>query len=265
MHGSSFLRVYSILLIMQLTIKNLVKNFSGTQNVLDDISMSVEGIRAMIILGPSGGGKTTLLRTIAGLESPTSGSIIINGTPIPYDSGVDIDRSDALRKYRMQNGVVFQSFNLLPHLTALHNITLPLIKVHKIEKEQAEEQALSLLEQFALKPHAHKKPHQLSGGQQQRIAISRAMATRPKLLLFDEPTSALDPEFIADVLAMISTAREICDIIIVTHHMGFARKVSDYALFMSDAKIIEHGTPDYVFESSHNPQVRKFFDTILSL
>lgn len=249
---------------MQMEIKNLVKKFD-THKVLDDISMSVEGIRAMVILGPSGGGKTTLLRTIAGLEQPTSGSININGSPIPYAPNTAIDSSDALRKYRMQNGIVFQAFNLLPHLTALHNITLPLIKVHKIDKEQAEDRALSLLEQFSLKAHAHKKPHQLSGGQQQRIAISRAMATQPKLLLFDEPTSALDPEFIADVLDMISTVRGICDIIIVTHHMGFARKASDYTLFMSEANIIEHGSPEYMFESSQNPKVRKFFDTILSL
>jgi len=241
---------------MQIEIRELNKWF-GDHHVLKDISLSIENSHSLVIVGPSGGGKTTLLRLIAGLEPFDSGHMEINGHVLDTEE-------EHLRQYRKHVGMVFQAYNLFPHLTALDNITLPLEKVHGMDHSEAVERAMSLLERFQLAPHVQKKPAQLSGGQQQRIALSRAIAIGPEFLILDEPTSALDPEFTAEVLDMIEELREEdTHLVLVTHEMGFARHVSDYVLFIDDGVIIEEGSPDQVFAASENEKVRKFFDRVL--
>lgn len=241
---------------LDIHLHNIGKSFDGV-SVLRDISVTLEDVQALVIVGPSGGGKTTLLRIIAGLETPTTGHVEINGTRIVYN-----ERS--LRLYRRRVGMVFQSYNLFPHLTALTNITLPLQKVHGMDKDEAEERAVRLLRRFKLAEHAHKRPAQLSGGQKQRIALSRAIAVGPEFLLLDEPTSALDPEFTAEVLDMIEELREEGrQLILVTHEMGFARSVSDYVFFIADGVIAEQGPPHRVFDKPEAPEVKRFFDRVL--
>jgi polar amino acid transport system ATP-binding protein len=209
---------------MKLELRNLTKSY-GSLIVLDKVSLSLEDIHSLVFIGPSGGGKTTLLRLIAGLETPDSGEIIINDLPMKYNSEV------SLREYRKRVGMVFQAFNLFPHLTALKNITLPLVQVHGYEEKKAQEEAIILLERFQLADQAHKKPSQLSGGQKQRIAICRAVAIKPEFLLLDEPTSALDPEYTSEVLDLIGELKqEGMRLILVTHEMGFARQAADYLL-----------------------------------
>ena len=247
---------------MDITIDNLVKQF-GSHTVLDNIQLQVSDVHAVGILGPSGSGKTTLLRVLAGLEKPSSGKIIINNRAIPYETHKAIDNSEHLRNYRRRLGVVFQAFNLFPHLSALNNIIVPLVKVHQWKKERAKEWAMELLQKFSLDTHGHKHPHQLSGGQKQRVAICRAIAASPEFLLFDEPTSALDPDFIVEVLETIKGLKEICDFIIVTHHTGFARNISDYVLFLDQGNILEHGTPKQVYDNASHPQVKNYFDKVL--
>jgi polar amino acid transport system ATP-binding protein len=241
---------------MNIEIEHLNKSF-GTHHVLKDLSLHLENCHSLVIVGPSGGGKTTLLRVIAGLEQADSGSIVVNGRRVESDE-------NALREYRKHVGMVFQAYNLFPHLTALENITLPLEKVHGRSPAEARETALALLERFQLSDHHHKKPAQLSGGQKQRIALSRAIAIAPEFLVLDEPTSALDPEFTAEVLDMIEELREEDKhLILVTHEMGFARHVSDYVLFIDDGIVLEEGPPEAVFENPVNPKVGKFFDRVL--
>lgn len=226
--------------------------------VLSDVSISVHDRHAITIIGPSGGGKTTLLRLLAGLEHPSGGTIEVNGYKVEQDER-------ALRDYRKSIGMVFQSYNLFPHLTALRNITLPLEQVHGYTARQAEERAHALLKRFQLEQHAHKRPSQLSGGQKQRIALSRAMAINPQFLVLDEPTSALDPELTAEVLDMIIELRhEDTDLVLVTHHMGFARSVGDHILFVADGEIKDSGSPEEVFRGSHEPDVQRFLDRILA-
>ncbi|MGI9255556.1 MAG: amino acid ABC transporter ATP-binding protein, partial [Salinispira sp.] len=185
---------------MELHLHNLTKIY-GDHLVLNNIHLDLKDIHSLVIIGPSGGGKTTLLRILAGLEIPTHGTIKINQHEIQY-------REEYLRTYRSAIGMVFQAYNLFPHLTALQNITLPLTKVHNFTTEEAEERAITLLKRFQLEEHSHKKPSQLSGGQKQRIAISRAVAIEPEILMLDEPTSALDPEFTAEVLDLVE---ELCE------------------------------------------------------
>ncbi|MFW6228147.1 MAG: amino acid ABC transporter ATP-binding protein [Alkalispirochaeta sp.] len=241
---------------MQIEIRGLNKWF-GDHHVLKDISLSIENTHSLVIVGPSGGGKTTLLRLIAGLEPFDSGYLEINRHVLDTEE-------EHLRLYRKHVGMVFQAYNLFPHLTALENITLPLEKVHGLRHVEAEERAMSLLQRFQLAPHVHKKPAQLSGGQQQRIALSRAIAISPEFLILDEPTSALDPEFTAEVLDMIEELREEdVHLVLVTHEMGFARHLSDYVLFIDDGVIIEEGSPERVFVAPEDEKVRKFFDRVL--
>lgn len=241
---------------MQITIEGLNKSF-GSHHVLKDISLQLEDCHSLVIVGPSGGGKTTLLRVIAGLEQADSGYLEVNGRPVEFDE-------HALREYRKHVGMVFQAYNLFPHLTALQNITLPLEKVHGHKPAYAREVAMSLLSRFQLADHVHKKPAQLSGGQKQRIALSRAIAIAPEFLVLDEPTSALDPEFTGEVLDMIEELREEDKhLILVTHEMGFARHVSDYVIFIDDGVIIEEGPPSRVFEHPRHAKVIKFFDRVL--
>jgi polar amino acid transport system ATP-binding protein len=240
---------------MQISIDNVSKSYDGVR-VLSDVHLDVH-THAMTIVGPSGGGKTTLLGIIAGLVQPDGGTVIVNGHHVVY-------REELLREYRKGVGMVFQFYNLFPHLTAMQNITLPLEKVHGLSPREATGRAETLLERFKLVDHAHKRPGQLSGGQKQRIALSRAIAINPQFLILDEPTSALDPEFTAEVLDMIRELRsEDTHLILVTHHMGFARSVSDYVVFVADGRIAEQGPPARVFDNPEDEQVRRFLDRIL--
>jgi len=241
---------------MKLELDNLTKSF-GPLTVLDKVSLKLEDVHSLVFIGPSGGGKTTLLRLIAGLERPEGGEIRINGHAVDFHSEV------SLREYRKRIGMVFQSYNLFPHLNALRNITLPLVKVHGYDEIRAEEEAIKLLDRFRLVDQAHKKPAQLSGGQKQRIAICRAAAIHPEFLLLDEPTSALDPEYTSEVLDLIGELHdEDMRLILVTHEMGFARHAADHILFIGEGGIIGEGTPDELFKS-RDERISRFFDKIL--
>ncbi|WP_461204664.1 amino acid ABC transporter ATP-binding protein [Clostridium sp. DL1XJH146] len=243
---------------MKLSIRNLTKSFNGNV-VLNNLNLEIEDKHSLVIIGPSGGGKSTLLRIIAGLEMPDSGEIYLNNKRIEFNENY-------LREYRKTLGVVFQSYNLFPHFSAIENITLPLIQVHKKNKEEANEIAVRLLKRFQLDEHAYKKPVQLSGGQQQRVAIVRALAISPECLLFDEPTSALDPELTSEVLdTIISLKEDKRDLMVVTHEMGFARKASDYAVFVSGGKIAEQGEKTEIFDSPKSDELKKFFNKVLNV
>jgi polar amino acid transport system ATP-binding protein len=241
---------------MKLRITDLSKSF-GEHLVLNQVSLNLEKVHTLVLIGPSGGGKSTLLRVVAGLERPDSGELEINGDKVSF-------QEDALLKHRRSIGTVFQSFNLFPHLTALENITLPLEKVHNHTATQAREVAHQFLTRFKLEKHCAKKPVELSGGQRQRIAIARAVAIKPKLLLFDEPTSALDPEMTAEVLDMIEELREEGrDFILVTHEMGFARKVADQVALVAEGRIAECGPVQQIFENPQSDLTRSFLAKIL--
>lgn len=241
---------------MKISLHRLSKAFAG-HLALDRVSLALEKVRTLVLVGPSGGGKSTLLRIIAGLEYPDSGEIAINDQNVVFEE-------NALLKHRRTIGTVFQAFNLFPHLSALQNITLPLEKVHGYSKAGAEQIARQLLVRFHLDSHAMKKPAELSGGQRQRVAIARAISIKPRLLLFDEPTSALDPEMTAEVLDMITELRdEGRDFILVTHEMGFARRVADQVALLAEGRIIEVGPVQQVFESPANLKTREFFAKVL--
>lgn len=241
---------------MQLRIENLTKTF-GEQRALDSASLALDKVHSLVLIGPSGGGKSTLLRVIAGLEHPDAGTVGIDGERVVFEE-------KKLIAHRRRIGVVFQAFNLFPHLTALRNIALPLEKVHGHTRDNAERIAMDLLRRFRLENHAHKKPAALSGGQRQRIAIARAIGIKPRLLLFDEPTSALDPEMTAEVLDMIGELREEGrDFILVTHEMGFARRVADQVALLADGVIVESGTPERIFENPASAQTRDFLARVL--
>ncbi|WP_297598852.1 amino acid ABC transporter ATP-binding protein [uncultured Cetobacterium sp.] len=232
---------------MEIKIKDLCKRF-GDQQVLDRLNLDLEKIHSLVIIGPSGGGKSTLLRILAGLEVPESGEVRVNGEKIP-------STEEELHEYRKRIGVVFQAYNLFPHLSALKNILLPLEIVQKLEHNKANERAISLLKRFGLYEHKEKYPHQLSGGQQQRVAIVRALALEPKFLLLDEPTSALDPALTKEILeAILELRKDKRDMVLVTHEMSFAREVADCAIFVSDGKIVEMGPPGVIFD---NPKTMK--------
>lgn len=240
---------------MKLEINQLSKAF-GAQRVLCDVGIAIEG-HAIVLIGPSGGGKSTLLRVIAGLEYPDSGDVRLDGESLRFDE-------QSLRIHRRRVGVVFQSANLFPHLSALANITLPLTRVFGQSNEEARETAMQLLRRFELGDHAGKRPAQLSGGQRQRVAIVRAVAIRPKFLLFDEPTSALDPEMTSEVLDMISELRaEGRDLLLVTHHLAFARKVADQIAFLASGQILDHAPNAEFFTSPRAPAVQQFLDRVL--
>jgi polar amino acid transport system ATP-binding protein len=241
---------------MRLRLEHVTKSYGG-HAVLRGIDLTIDRGRAVVLIGPSGGGKSTLLRVIAGLEYPDAGVVRIDDQPLVFDE-------ESLRAHRRRIGVVFQAMNLFPHLTALENITLPLVRVHGLDPIRARELALAHLRRFRLDDHAHKKPAQLSGGQRQRVAIVRAVAIRPTLLLFDEPTSALDPEMTAEVLDMIGELRaEGRDLILVTHHLAFARTVADHAIFLAHGRVIEHAEGDALFATPRDPAVARFLDRVL--
>lgn len=240
---------------MQLEISGLRVAF-GSQEVLRNIDLSVEGVRSLVLVGPSGGGKSTLLRVVAGLVSPAAGTVALEGEPVRFDEA-------HLVKYRRTIGTVFQSWNLFPHLTALRNITLPLEVVHCLPAAEANDRAMETLRRFRLEDHAWKRPAELSGGQKQRVAIARAVAIRPRLLLLDEPTSALDPEMTAEVLDLIAELREEGrDFILVTHQMGFARRVADQVVFLSGGRILETGSS--VLTEPRTGEARTFLSRVLS-
>lgn len=233
---------------MKLEIKKLYKRYHSRE-VLEEISLSCN-FQALGLIGPSGGGKSTLLRVIGGLAPPDQGEILLDGTPVPYAD------EKQLLNYRRSLGVVFQSWNLFPHLTAMENITLPLCKVHQIPLERAIAMGKELLSRFELLSHAHKKPHELSGGQCQRVAIIRAVAIRPLLLLLDEPTSALDPVMTSEVLDLLFELKnEGIAFIIVSHHLPFLQKAADQIAFIDQGKLIESGETAGLFKSSKQPQV----------
>lgn len=237
-------------------VRNVYK-FFGDLKALDDVSLDIFPGEKVVILGPSGSGKSTLLRAINQLETIDQGNLIVDGKDI-YDENSDIN------KIRAELGMVFQSFNLFHHKTALHNLTLAPIKLKKISKEAAEENAMMLLEKVGISEKADCYPSQLSGGQQQRVAIARALAMNPKIMLFDEPTSALDPEMIGEVLeVMINLAKEGMTMVVVTHEMGFAREVADRLVFMDEGRIVEVGPPRNFFENPDHPRLQKFLDQIL--
>ncbi len=241
---------------MQLRATNLCKSF-GQQIVLKNVDIDLEDVHTLALIGPSGGGKSTLLRIIAGLEIPDSGSLYLNDLEIIY-------REKELMAHRRTVGTVFQAFNLFPHMTALQNITLPLEKVHRYNPADARQVAELILERFGLSEHGQKSPAQLSGGQRQRVAIARAISIKPKLLLFDEPTSALDPEMTAEVLEVIEELREEGrDLVLVTHQMGFAHRVADQIALLSGGEIVECGPPEQVLDNSQSPITRQFLAKIL--
>ena len=236
-------------------IKNLHKSF-GEHEVLKGIDLHINPQEVVVIIGPSGSGKSTLLRCMNLLEEPTSGSVVVDGIDLTGDSDIN--------KAREEIGMVFQRFNLFPHMTVLQNITLAPIKVRNMAKDEAEKIARELLERVGLADKADAYPPQLSGGQQQRVAIARALAMRPKVMLFDEPTSALDPEMVNEVLdVMKSLANEGMTMAVVTHEMGFAREVGDRLLFVDGGNIIEQGAPKDVFENPKEERTKLFLSKVL--
>ena len=243
---------------MKLSVDNVCKTF-GNHRVLNGISMRFEAVQTLVLIGPSGGGKSTFLRILAGLEYPDAGS-----GPVSIDDQPVVYREKELARHRRTIGTVFQAYNLFPHLTALQNVTLPLEKVHGLSRQAATEAAREALTRFRLDQHTHKRPAELSGGQRQRVAIARAIAIKPRLLFFDEPTSALDPEMTGGVLETIELLRdEGRDFVLVTHEMGFARRVADQVALLADGAIAEFGPAAQVFDAPQNEVSRRFFEKVL--
>lgn len=243
----------------KIRIENVCKTYEGKSEVkaVRNATLSVKEGEVVVIIGPSGSGKSTLLRSVNKLEFITSGKIFIDEYEVSSPS-CDI------RKVRENVGMVFQSFNLFPHLSVLQNITIAPMKVKHMERKAAEAKAMELLSRVGLAEKAKAYPNQLSGGQQQRVAIARALAMDPAIMLFDEPTSALDPEMIKEVLdVMISLAQSGMTMLIVTHEMGFARAAADRVVFMDGGEIIEQGSPSDLFDHPANPRTQTFFEHIL--
>ena len=245
----------------KIEIKNVSKDYEmndGTVlHAVKNASITVNDGEVVVIIGPSGSGKSTLLRTVNALEKAQSGSILIDGNNI-------MDKNTDIRKIREEVGMVFQTFNLFPHLSVLDNIILAPMKVKKLKRKEAEEIGMKLLKRVGLEDKAKEKPGKLSGGQAQRVAIARALAMQPKAMLFDEPTSALDPEMIKEVLdVMLELAKDGMTMLLVTHEMGFAKAAADKIVFMSDGEIIETGSPEEMFSSPKTERAKDFLDHIL--
>ena len=240
----------------KITVQNLKKNF-GQLEVLKKISLEVAEGEVVCLIGPSGSGKSTFLRCLNRLESITAGEVIVDGHPIS-DSNVNIN------KVRENIGMVFQHFNLFPHLTVQENITLAPVELKKMDKESAAKKAIELLERVGLADKAKVHPGQLSGGQKQRVAIARALAMNPDIMLFDEPTSALDPEMVGEVLeVMKQLAADGMTMVVVTHEMGFAREVADRVIFMDEGVIVEEGTPEEIFGNPKEERTISFLNKVL--
>lgn len=239
---------------MQVEISQLTKIFPDGRVILDHIDWT-DNVETVAIIGPSGGGKSTLLRILGGLLPQTSGTFSLDGLKVE-------DKN--LTQYRKEIGFVFQQNGLFSHLSALENITLPLIKVHGYQKKQAEERAMELLEQFGLAQDYYKKPAKLSGGQQQRVSIARGISAKPRYLLLDEPTSALDPEYTNEVLSTVNTLKkEGIQFLIVTHEMGFARHACEKVAFLYQGKLWEYGESEAVFSNPSTPELERFLGKLL--
>ena len=238
-------------------VRDLVKTFESKIHALDHVSLTINQGDVVVIVGPSGSGKSTFLRSLNLLEEPTSGEVIFEGVNIA-GKGVNIDA------HRQKMGMVFQHFNLFPHLTILQNMTLAPMKVKKMPQKEAEEKALALLERVGLRDRAGAYPIQLSGGQKQRVAIVRALCMEPEVMLFDEPTSALDPEMVGEVLeVMKSLARSGMTMVVVTHEMGFAREVATRVIFMDTGKVVEEAPPEEFFQNPKSDRLKDFLAKVL--
>ncbi|TDC45128.1 amino acid ABC transporter ATP-binding protein [Actinomadura sp. KC345] len=238
-------------------VENVNKHF-GELHVLRDINLTVDPGEVVVVIGPSGGGKSTLCRSINRLEPIDSGTILVDGKELP-------EEGKELARLRADVGMVFQAFNLFAHKTILENVTLGPVKVRKQGKQESEKHAMELLDRVGIGDQAHKYPAQLSGGQQQRAAIARSLAMKPKVMLFDEPTSALDPEMVNEVLdVMTGLAREGMTMIVVTHEMGFARRAAQKVVFMSDGQIVEENTPEEFFTNARTERAKDFLSKILT-
>src|SRR5215207_3398235 len=236
-----------------------VDRYFGDFQVLKDIDFSVDEGEVVVVIGPSGSGKSTLLRCINALEELTSGELIVDVMRVH-------DKKTNINLVRTEIGFVFQQFNLYPHMTVAQNIKLAPVQVKKVSQKEADERCLRLLERVGIPEQANKYPESLSGGQQQRVAIARGLAMEPKVMLFDEPTSALDPEMINEVLeAMADLARGGMTMVVVTHEMGFARRVADWVVFMDEGRIVEVGTPEHFFENPQNERTKRFLNQILHM
>ncbi|HHU32757.1 MAG: amino acid ABC transporter ATP-binding protein [Zhaonellaceae bacterium] len=239
-----------------IVVKNLYKDF-GNLKVLKGVNTFIKEQEVVVVIGPSGSGKSTFLRCLNLLEEPTSGEIIIDGVNL-------LDKNTDINKVRQGLGMVFQRFNLFPHMTALENISIAPMKVKGLSREEAEKIARDLLAKVDLRDKEDYLPDQLSGGQQQRVAIARALAMQPKIMLFDEPTSALDPEMVGEVLAVMKNlAKEGMTMVVVTHEMGFAKEVGDRVLFMDEGVIVEEGSPEELFNNPKHPRTKSFLSKIL--
>ncbi|MCF6424404.1 MULTISPECIES: amino acid ABC transporter ATP-binding protein [Amycolatopsis] len=235
-----------------------VNKFFGDLHVLKDINLEVPKGQVVVVLGPSGSGKSTLCRAINRLEPINSGEIEVDGQPLPAEG-------KALAALRAEVGMVFQSFNLFAHKTIVENVMLAPVKVRKIGQDEARKTAMQLLDRVGIANQAQKYPAQLSGGQQQRAAIARALAMKPKVMLFDEPTSALDPEMVQEVLdTMTGLAKEGMTMLVVTHEMGFARRAANRVVFMSDGEIVEDASPDEFFTKPKSDRAKDFLGKILT-
>ncbi len=238
-------------------VQNLTKTFGSSVHALNGVSTDIKKGEVVCVIGPSGSGKSTFLRCLNRLEDPTDGCIIFAGEDL-MNPKTDIDM------HRQKMGMVFQHFNLFPHMSILRNMTIAPMKLQKRGKEEAEGQAMKLLERVGLADRADAYPSQLSGGQKQRIAIVRALCMNPEVMLFDEPTSALDPEMVGEVLnVMRDLAKEHMTMVVVTHEMGFAREVSDRVIFMAEGKIVEEGTPEEIFTAPKTERLQSFLSKVL--
>ena len=237
--------------------ENLKKVFPGGLHALNGVNQEIRKGEVVVIVGPSGSGKSTFLRSLNLLEVPTEGHIYFDGTDL---TGKKVD----LDKHRQRMGMVFQHFNLFPHMTILKNMTLAPMKLQKRPKEEVEKQAMELLQRVGLADRANAYPSQLSGGQKQRIAIVRALCMNPEVMLFDEPTSALDPEMVGEVLdVMKELAQDGMTMVVVTHEMGFAREVGTRVLFMDGGRILEQGRPEEIFGHPRQDRTREFLSKVL--
>jgi ABC-type polar amino acid transport system ATPase subunit len=235
--------------------RGIHKHF-GALHVLKGVDLLVDERELVFVIGPSGSGKSTLLRCLNRLEQPSAGSVVVDGIDM-LDQRTDINRA------RQRIGMVFQSFNLYPHMTALGNVTIALRKVAGRSRDEAEALGLAALDRVGLRDRAGHTPGQLSGGQAQRVAIARAIALEPRVMLFDEPTSALDPELVGSVLAVMRELRESgMTMVVVSHEMGFARAAADRVVFMDDGLIVEQGSPSAIFEAPQHDRTRAFISQI---
>ncbi|MCI5995091.1 MAG: amino acid ABC transporter ATP-binding protein [Blautia sp.] len=238
-------------------VKDLIKTFGGEVHALNGVTTDIRSGEVVCVIGPSGSGKSTFLRCLNRLEDPTGGHIIFDGVDL-------MDKKTNIDKHRQKMGMVFQHFNLFPHMTIMKNMTLAPMKLQGRSREDAEKEAMELLERVGLADRADAYPSQLSGGQKQRIAIVRALCMKPEVMLFDEPTSALDPEMVGEVLSVMKDlAREHMTMVVVTHEMGFAKEVADRVIFMADGKIVEENSPQELFANPKTERLKSFLSKVI--